>query len=378
MNSFRLGQHPDDSVISVYSSRSEIELSPEYQRISGIWTRRRQQLLVDSLLNGFDLPKFYFHSFRPLKRQGDHRYRYAIVDGKQRLQAIWDFIDNKIRLADDFVYVPNNEIELRGETYSYLARRHPEIRHAFDTRSLDIVTISTNDMEVIEELFLRLNESAPLNAPEKRNAFGGPLPPVIRRVGSHRFFVDHIPFADMRYRYLDLAAKFLYIEHSNFIVNTKKADLDSFARRFRGCSEDKMETQIPDMIRRTDSTLELMASVFSHKPDSLLRQVGMITLYYYLCRAILSERTSKVDRVMLERFESARQANRKYAEQHSNGDRGVDIGLVEFDTHSQTPNDAYALRARLRILLLYLAREFEVSYDDDMLSGLSVSESARR
>ena len=194
----------------VYSERKEIELEPEYQRISGIWTHEKRQLLIDSLVNGFDVPKLYFHEFVPPKQKGAKKYRYAIIDGKQRLQTIWDFIDGNLPLAEDFKYLRDDNVNAGGLDYPTLAKKYPQIKARLDATPLDIVTIRTNDIELIEDMFSRLNEAVPLNAPEKRGALGGPLPPVIKKVADHAFFRRHIPFQDARYRHRDLAAKSLY------------------------------------------------------------------------------------------------------------------------------------------------------------------------
>ena len=49
-------------------------------------------------------------------------------------------------------------------------------------------SIETNENDLIEELFSRLNEAVPLNAPEKRNAFGGVVAKSIRDLAKHSFF----------------------------------------------------------------------------------------------------------------------------------------------------------------------------------------------
>lgn len=75
--------------------RNVINDSPPYQRESGIWSREKQQLFLDSLFNNYDVPKLYFHDLR-----GKHpKFKYAVIDGKQRLHAMWDFLDDKVRLA---------------------------------------------------------------------------------------------------------------------------------------------------------------------------------------------------------------------------------------------------------------------------------------
>lgn len=100
-----------------------------------------------------------------------------------------------------------------------------------------------------------------------------------------------------------------------------------------------------------------MAEVFGDG-DSLLRQVGMVTLYFHLFRATAQTRGVEIERRMLERFEGTRAANRQLAENSGEADSSVNTELLEFDNHSQTPNDAYALRTRLEILLRYLSEEF--------------------
>ena len=56
------------------------------ERESGVWSTEKKQLFLDSLFNGFDIPKIYLHDLRG----NDPRYDFAVIDGKQRLHAIWD------------------------------------------------------------------------------------------------------------------------------------------------------------------------------------------------------------------------------------------------------------------------------------------------
>ena len=130
---FSLGKYMQCSLLLVYSDRAAIQLDPEYQRIGGVWTREKRQLLIDSLINGFDVPKLYFHEFIPPQRS----YRYAIIDGKQRLQTIWDFIDGNLPLAEDFKYLRDDSVEAGGLDYPTLATRYPHVKARFDgTRSI--------------------------------------------------------------------------------------------------------------------------------------------------------------------------------------------------------------------------------------------------
>lgn len=370
MDEFSLGKYPQSSLLVVYSEREDIQLEPEYQRISGIWTYEKRQLLIDSLINGFDVPKLYFHEFVPSKKIRGKKYRYAIIDGKQRLQTVWDFIDGNISLADDFKYLRDESVKVGGLGYSQLAEKYPQLKSRFDATPLDITTIRTDDIELIEDMFSRLNEAVPLNAPEKRNAFGGPMPPAIKEVSGHIFFAKHIPFPDKRYRHRDLAAKFLFLEFEKGIVNTKKVDLDEFVRHFKKWRREGLRKASPaavtQLVRDTEETLSLMTGVFG-TPDTLLRQVGMITLYYHLFRFSKVRKVGQIARDMLLQFEKRREKNRKIAEEKGETDVAVELPLLEFDKHSQTPNDAYALRIRLNIILKFLSRHFGVRYERSVI-----------
>jgi hypothetical protein len=372
-NDFAIGTYPQSSVLVVYSDRKTIQLDPDYQRIGGIWTPQKKMLLIDSLVNGFDVPKLYFHEFVPFKQIGHQRYRYAIIDGRQRLQTIWDFIDGEIRLDSDFKYLRDSSVKAGGMSYAELALKYPAIKNRFDATTLDIVTVRTDDIELIEEMFTRLNEAVSLNAPEKRNAFGAPLPHAIKEVAKHVFFTKHVPFGNGRYRHLDLAAKFLYLEHEGKVVNTKKQELDDFVREFKSLRDKNNPKASPAAVAalkgKVDKSLTAMSKVFN-ATDGLLGQVGMITIYYHLFRLIEAKRVGAVKREMLKKFDQARQQNRELAEAAGESGAGVNLKLLEFDRHSQTPNDAYAISIRLRILLEFLSSDSQVQVDKKLLKEL--------
>lgn len=260
-----------------------------------------------------------------------------------------------------------------GLDYASLAKEHPLIKARFDATLIDVVTIRTDDIEMIEDMFSRLNEAVPLNAPEKRGALGGPMPAAIKSLAAHPFFSRHLPFQDERYRHRDLAAKFLYIEFQTGIPNIKKAYLDQFVKQFkewRAKGDAKgSPSKVAALTNSSSATLQAMDQVFTTR-DRLLRQVGMVTLYYHLFRLIDLGRIDPVSRKMLVTFEKDRDANREVVEASGESSRNVDTELLEFDKHSQTPNDSYAIRIRLGILLRYLKKKFKFNYQEKFINGL--------
>ena len=76
----------------IYKRRDRYEI-PDWQR-KEVWPSQKKQLLIDTILRDWRLPKFYF-----LKVSSDPD-EYEVVDGQQRLMAIFEFLDNELPLSD--------------------------------------------------------------------------------------------------------------------------------------------------------------------------------------------------------------------------------------------------------------------------------------
>lgn len=352
------------TIAYVYARRHEIDMSPTYQRQGAIWSKDKQQLLIDTLLNGFDVPKIYFHQFGSVRTLASgQRVRWALIDGKQRLEAIFDFLDGSYALSDDFELIASGDKSPAGLTYPDLKRERPDLINLLDATALDIITVRTDDLELIEEMFSRLNEAVPLNAAEKRNAFGGPCPPAVRRLSEREFFTKKLPFTNSRYRHYDLAAKFLYWEDRSQrsgdmetdarpvaqVPDVKKYRLDTFFREMKGATDAESRVEADELA--VESVLDALESLFIDS-DPLLGSVGMVHLYYLLAGFANKEAAQLPSREALMEFDRARRAHRVADEDDL---RPGQYQLLEFDRLAQSPNDGSALSFRLTALLTYLS-----------------------
>ena len=76
--------------------KSKIDMDPSYQRRGRLWSATDKAYLIDSILNGFDVPKVYIADFTYAKSVlNKKRLQYAIIDGKQRFEAIFDFFEGR-------------------------------------------------------------------------------------------------------------------------------------------------------------------------------------------------------------------------------------------------------------------------------------------
>ena len=339
-----------NNVLSVYSDRERIDLSPSYQRQGEIWSTEKKQLLIDSIVNRYDIPKLYFHKLEKAeskKRKKD----YAVVDGRQRLEAIFGFVDGEFTLAKDFEYLPDRSVSAGSMTYADLAKKYPKLKQRLDAFALPIVVIETEDLDLIDDLFFRLNEAVPLNAAEKRNAIGGDMSSAIKAVSEHDLFKKKIRFSNNRYQHLEVAARLLFIENnwaSGRLVDTKKPFLDQFVRD----NKSGRRAFVRKLKENVLIVLDAMLPAFAGK-DLLLASQSALPIYYLVFRdALLKGALSKVTRKKLLAFNEARQRNRDIA---GNDLSKANFELLEYDRMSQQgTNDASSIRERYRIIKDYL------------------------
>src|SRR5436190_1633669 len=115
------------------SRQSKIDMSPTYQRRGRLWSDADKAYLVDSILNGFDVPKLYIADFTFSDSVlNQKKLPYAIIDGKQRFEAIFDFFAGRVTLNDDFQFLETPSLKLGGLGYKDLKTSHPEIAEIFD------------------------------------------------------------------------------------------------------------------------------------------------------------------------------------------------------------------------------------------------------
>ncbi|AIU26936.1 hypothetical protein LV28_10685 [Pandoraea pnomenusa] len=345
--------HPlqHSTIQSIYSDWDLIVKDPSYQRNGDVWSKEKKQLLIDSVINRYDIPKIYFHRFdRDQARKTGKQY--AVIDGRQRLETIVKFMEDEFSLSDDFRYLEDPSVIAAGMNYSELAKRYPRIKSRFDSFSLPIITVETDDLELIDDMFSRLNEAVPLNAAEKRRAIGGDLVKAVDEISKNAFFAKKVRFSDARYQWKESAVRLLFLAHhlrSEKVVDTKKPFLDAFALKYKA-GESKYVKSLKEEVK---SLLDAIFPVFVDK-DSLLQSQASVPVYVFVFQRMRARGLEdKFSRSKLEEFNRLRMKNRVQAEDDISS---ANFELLEYDRLSQQgTNDANSLRERWRILEGWLA-----------------------
>lgn len=139
---------------------NQLDLDPPYQRRS-VWSLREKQRFVDTILRNYPSPAIFLH----VTYDDDGNVTYHVVDGKQRLSTILDFVDSKLRVAKDF-----GDSRLDGKNWKQL-EEFPKIRKSFWTYQLTVEQIADVNEPLVREVFERLNRnSRKLEPQEMRHA----------------------------------------------------------------------------------------------------------------------------------------------------------------------------------------------------------------
>lgn len=331
-----------------FGRRDHIDFDPSYQRRGVVWDAARQAFLIDSMLNDFDVPKLYLADFTyfrsPLNEAGTD---FAVVDGKQRLQSIFAFFADELRLAPDFVLRDSPELDLAGLTYSELRDNAPRVADKVDNFNLPIMTVISDDKAAVRELFVRLNSGRPLSAAELRNAQSGPVPVMVRSLAAHAFFTECASFADRAGAHQQAAAKLLLLAHEGGPVDTKRRQLD-FLYADPGVEPyDSRPRSLNAAFDLTLDGLNAMTEVFTEK-DPLLRTQGQLSVYFLL---ILDMGPDPAIREILVEFHRVRNAVERDLRSGSliGGDRNL-AAYLEYSQQMRNPNDAKSIGTRLEIL----------------------------
>ncbi|MGD9631044.1 MAG: HNH endonuclease family protein [Pyrinomonadaceae bacterium] len=291
------------SNLNFLNTQGKIFLNPKYQR-EAVWTKSQKQLLIDSILREIDIPKIYFREIRD-----DAGHLYEVVDGQQRLRAIFEFMSDSFKLPGDNDQVDGHTVA--GKAYTSL---DIEMSMKLQNSQLDVIVYdkSYSDAE-IEETFLRMQNGTPLNAAEKRRAIQGNMRDVVKTLAKDKVF-QFCSFTDSRFAYEDAVAKVLHQFLYGSITDIKPT---SIAKTYR---ENPVISVGSREVKRLKQAFSFMCKSFAGTQPAL-KKYEMVTLPYLVAELLetydLSKHSKEFAIVYLD-FENRRIANKDLPEEKQN------------------------------------------------------------
>jgi hypothetical protein len=306
----------------IYKRRDRYEI-PDWQR-GEVWDKAKKQELVDSILRGWKLPKFYF-----VKTSGDE---YEVLDGQQRLRTIYEFFSNELPLTE-----PSAK-EFGGRFYKDLSQRSSD---AFDDFEIEYDEIEDATETQLKQFFQRLQAGLPLTSSEKLNAVHSKLRDFCRKTSQHSFLREKVSFPDTRYAHFDVVAKAAAVEIDGLAAGLRFEDLRAV---FDSNSNFSAASATAKRVR---SALDFLDRAFPQKSSNLRSRTIAQSLITLTCRLVETGGSNGLEKEMRHFFEAF---SSELSKQVELGQAATDSDYVMFQ-RSVNANVKTGAKTRHEVLL---------------------------
>ena len=239
----------------------EIDLSPDFQRLRGIWNDERKSRLVESLLLRIPIPVFYVAA--------DEADIWSVVDGVQRMSTIYDFVTDKF---------PLKRLEyltwLDGQKHNELPR--PMQRRISETSLIVNVIEPGTPPEVMFNVFLRINTGGMiLNGQEIRHALNpGPVRNYLKELAQSPEFkkATHHSIKEIRMADRECVLRFLafYIDSpEKYATNDLNGYLGKIMEKINRMSSKERDSLAADFKKAMCAALDIFGRYAFRKRTSM-------------------------------------------------------------------------------------------------------------
>ena len=309
---------------------------PEYQREKSLWSAEKKALLIDTILEDIDIPKFYFN------RTSDGNYE--VVDGQQRLWAIWEFF---------------------GEDYTYKTNKFSDLSNAqqksIKEYELQITVFEDVDDAYLRKLFVRLQIALLLVSGEKLHALTGAMKELVFGKLVSQKFIKALGFSPRRFSKQTLCGQicinaFMRSKNGTF-ATTRFENLQHFFQDYaqpKGKDKEFFET----MANRITVVTAELGKVFGERASQLTNRSYILSIYLFFDELLgdniqlpKSEAKQFVDFTLL--------LSRRLKEESKKGFERTNRALYTFGTYlNSAPTEKYQIDNRHRALAEHY-RHFE-------------------
>lgn len=242
----------------MYDTTESLSMDADMQRRSGQWIGRgfemKRSLLVNSLLNSYPIPPLYFQK----TTTGTNEIIFSVLDGKQRLSTLFDFIDGKYPLHTDTppAKIDDEVYELSDKYFSDLDTECQEeiLRYKFLIYCFECT--EEDDEDLISEIFFRLNSGVALSGGQKSISLVGlKSAKFVKSILNDKFFSEVCTFSVLQRRNGDdlctLMQSMLLLDYKHGLYDLQtisENDVMKYAASIRNNYSEEQKEQLFDII----------------------------------------------------------------------------------------------------------------------------------
>ena len=264
-----------------------LRVNHEYQR--GLrWTDMQRRMFIDSIFRGYSIPAFYFHK-NTISAGNVQNTHFDIVDGQQRINAIYSFAEGAFTLLDPSKssgfrfpnFVKDEKCPWGGKRFKELSQN---LQDKLKNHKVVVYEITTDNENSIRDLFIRLQGGTPLTPQDKRDSWPGNFTEYVLRLGGkkdvdkwygHSLFKEILKSSNESRRRQLLAQVFMLlwtVKNEMRFCDTKSANIDEFYHTHVGFDDTCTDA------KRFEKICNLLYQILCGKP----RIVGHYFIHLFL------------------------------------------------------------------------------------------------
>jgi len=299
------------SIKDFYDYPEDFVVRPPYQR-KNVWGSKKQQDLLDSLFRQYYIPRIVLREVRLTEKKS----KYEVVDGQQRINTVYRFFNNELKIPDTLEDVLGEYTRSKYEELPAEIRRFIDRELTFDADIVKNIEDPKNatHQKIATEIFWRLQQGESLNYMEIAHSRLSSLVrnfvvkysdditfnyddyiPVDNNTDKHPFF-KIINRNNDRMQHLALLTRMLMLEGRNGATDIQDKNVMAFIDESQhpdGIGDYSYEKE--DVARKTLTILNTFNDVFSEDPmiieKGVVRElrVEYFILSFYLLLSHLSK-----------------------------------------------------------------------------------------
>lgn len=285
-----------------------------------VWDKKRQSMLIDSVLRSFPIPPMYTVKTDIDAPEGCKKGSkvFDCIDGKQRCETFRAFKNNEFTLVglDLFTDENGNEIDLNGLTYDELPE---EMKDIFDSYNLTVYFFTDITDDEIADMMARLNNGKPLTGIEQARITASNLSTIIDFAHHHLFTENMTASAIESYNNEDILIKTVMQLYENQFELSAKNVKEMYAKF------NLTEDQKNHLINIFDETLAVIDAVKATNNKSVIRKIvrktNLINLIYLVAKNLGND-TDHMAAFVIDFFDNSdnhTEYKRAYNEASTNG-----------------------------------------------------------
>lgn len=250
-------------------TEGQLSLSPEFQRNS-VWPRPARAYLIDTILEEQPIPVLYLQ--REYSAQ-TNRQTYAVIDGQQRLNSLFQFMENRFALTQS-----NSDRPWFGKRWKTLT---PEDREKIINYSFTVYEMSGYSPSDIRDMFRRMNRYVvALNPQEHRHSSDpGKFKSLVEEVATWEYWADNKVItgaAASRMRDQEFSAELLILINEG--PQDKKSSINLYYTNYQEefTPADALKHRLENLLDSTTRIVENLAQSVWRNPAYLYGLVGAL------------------------------------------------------------------------------------------------------